>query len=236
MLRIEGTATLNRTNDTKKSTPFLEVVNLSFTAWAVGVTPLPVQKGTGFMAKTIKPYRNKGECLQIQNDDLQAVTELCISSLKKHGGKQALYADTPQELQRFMNDVTGYFQMLHDANEDTEPDKQLYPSIEGLCLHMGFSRNVLSQYGKRSSEWREAIDTVRNAIATCKIQLASHFRIPPLVFVFDMTNNCSYYNTSEFRISTEPPQDTADTPRIPLTQLREIAERTEPLEIPEDSI
>ena len=186
------------------------------------------------MAKTIKPYRNKGECLQIQNDDLQAVTELCISSLKKHGGKQALYADTPQELQRFMNDVTGYFQMLHDANEDTEPDKQLYPSIEGLCLYMGFSRNVLSQYGKRSSAWREAIDTVRNAIATCKIQLASHFRIPPLVFVFDLTNNCAYYNTNQFVLRPEQAQDTATTPRIPVEEILRVAEMPELPDMPQN--
>lgn len=98
---------------------------------------------------------------------------------------------------------------------------------------MGFSRNVLSQYGKRNAEWREAVDTVRNAIATCKIQLASHFRIPPLVFVFDMTNNCSYFNTSEFRISTEPPQDTADTPRLSTEQIKRLAS-TEPPQIPEE--
>lgn len=77
------------------------------------------------MSKVIKPFKNKGECIEIQNDDLQGITEMCIKALKKHGGKQAIYADTPQELQRFMIDVTGYFQMLHDANEDTEPDKQL---------------------------------------------------------------------------------------------------------------
>lgn len=184
--------------------------------------------------RVIKPFKNKGECIEIQNDDLQAVTELCISSLKKHGGKQALYADTPQDLKRFMDDVTKYFQMLHDANEDTEPDKQLFPSIEGLCLYLGFSRNVLSQYGKRNVEWREAIDTVRNAIATCKVQLASHYRVPPIVHLFDMTNNFDYYNTNQFTLTAEPPRDEV-SPRIATTELARLAETTtEPPQMPNE--
>ena len=186
--------------------------------------------------KVIKPFKNKGECLQLENDDLQAVTELCISSLKKHGGKKAIYADTPQDLQRFIDDATNYFQMLHDANQDVEPDKQLYPSIESLCLYLGFSRNVLSQYGKRSSEWREAIDCVRNAIATCKVQLASHYRVPPLVHLFDMTNNFAYFNTNQFVISTEQPEAT-QPPQIAESQLARIAvgAEAELPQLPEES-
>lgn len=93
---------------------------------------------------------------------------------------------------------------------------------------------MLSQYGKRNVEWREAIDTVRNAIATCKVQLASHYRVPPIVHLFDMTNNFDYYNTNQFTLTAEPPRDEV-SPMIATTELARLAETTtEPPQMPNE--
>ncbi len=183
------------------------------------------------MSNRVKPFRNKNECLLTESDDLQGITSLCIESLKKHKGKQAIYG--LNELPRFIEDVTAYFQMLHDCNEDLDPNKQLFPSIEGLCAFLGMTRKTFSAYAKRNAEWNEAIEQTRNLIASVKIQLASHGRIPALVFVFDMTNNCDYYNTSEFRLSTEPPREEV-SPRIDSKILAEIADTaTVPPQMPQ---
>ena len=179
---------------------------------------------------TVKPYKNRGSCLPIENGDLQGITQLCIDSINKHKGKQVVYRT--DELPRFIDDVNGYFQMLHDSNEGLEPDKQLFPSIESLCVYMGFSRNTLNLYSRRNPEWKDCIDHVRNCIASIKIQLASHGRIPAIVHIFDMTNNYGYCNTSEFKLSAETPQDAA-TPTITTAQIQGYIEAAEPLQLPE---
>ena len=151
--------------------------------------------------------------------------------MEKHKGKQAIYG--LDELPRFIEDVTAYFKMLHDCNEDLDPNKQLFPSIESLCLHLGMTRKTFSAYAKRNAEWNEAVEQTRNLIASVKIQLASHGRIPPLVAVFDLCNNYSYVNTSEFRLSTEPPRDEI-SPRIATEELQRIAgTATEPPQLPQ---
>ena len=183
------------------------------------------------MSNRIKPFRNKNECLLTESDDLQGITALCIESLEKHKGKQAIYG--LNELPRFIEDVTAYFKMLHDCNEDLDPNKQLFPSIESLCLYLGMTRKTFSAYAKRNAEWNEAVEQTRNLIASVKIQLASHGRIPPLVAVFDLCNNYSYVNTSEFRLSTEPPREEV-SPRIDSKILGEIAQgTTEPPQLPQ---
>lgn len=183
------------------------------------------------MSNRIKPFKNKNECLLTESDDLQGITALCIESLEKHKGKQAIYG--LNELPRFIEDVTAYFQMLHDCNEDLDPNKQLFPSIEGLCAFLGMTRKTFSAYAKRNAEWNEAIEQTRNLIASVKIQLASHGRIPPLVHLFDMTNNFAYYNTNQFTLTAEPPREEV-SPRIDSKILAEIADTaTEPPQLPQ---
>lgn len=184
------------------------------------------------MSNRIKPFRNKNECLLTESDDLQGITTLCIESLKRHGGKQAIYAD--DELPRFIQDVTSYFQMLHDSNEDLDPSKQLFPSIESLCVFLGLTRKTFSAYAKRNAEWNEAIEQTRNAIVSVKVQLASHGRIPSLVHIFDLTNNFGFFNTNQFTLTAEPPRDEV-SPRIDSKILGEIAQgTTQPPQLPID--
>lgn len=183
------------------------------------------------MSNRIKPFKNKNECLLTESDDLQGITSLCIESLKKHKGKQAIYG--LNELPRFIEDVTAYFQMLHDCNEDLDPNKQLFPSIEGLCVFLGLTRKTFSAYAKRNAEWNEAIEQTRNAIVSVKVQLASHGRIPSLVHIFDLTNNYGFFNTNQFTLTAEPPRDEV-SPRIDSKILGEIAQGTaEPPQLPQ---
>ena len=49
----------------------------------------------------------------------------------------------------------------------------------------------------------EAIQLFKNAIAAYKKEMALHYKIPPMVFAFDMANNHNYINTSEFKLSLE---------------------------------
>lgn len=177
------------------------------------------------MAKIIKPYRNKGTCLETTPNDLQAICELAIDSLQRHGGRVAVYGEAETERQRFLSDCVLYFQHLSNGNKDREAEEMLLPSIESLCLFLGISRTTLHVYSRRSDAWQESVDTVRNAIASAKIQLACRGKIPSIVAVFDLCNNYSYHNTSEFHLSTEPPQDTV-SPRIATTELARLAETT----------
>ncbi len=176
------------------------------------------------MAKVIKPYRNKGTCLETTPNDLQAICELAIDSLQRHGGRIAKYADTAVDRERFLNDCVSYFQRLTEGNKDRETDEMLLPSVESLCLFLGISRTTLFSYSHRSEEWQELIDTVRNAIASAKMQLACRGKIPSIVAIFDLTNNYQYFNTNMFTISTEPPQDATQVPAITPSQLQRIAE------------
>ena len=187
---------------------------------SLGNTAACARKDT--MSKTIK-YKRKGECLQLEQNDLQGICQFAIESLQRHGGRNAKYANTEEERQRFVNDCIGYFRCLYDANQEKEQDQMLIPSVEGLCLYLGISRVTLFNYCKRSDEWSETVNMARNAIATARTELATHFKIPPLLHLFDMVNNHPrYYNTSQFVISTEQPEDT-QTPQIAESQLARIA-------------
>lgn len=182
------------------------------------------------MTQTIKPFKNKGECLSLEPDDLQAVCGIAIDSLKTHRG-QAKYENSAEGLQRFMDDAIRYFEMLRDGNADRDADKQMFPSIETLALFMGVTRKTIAQYAKRSEAWEQAIDAVRSAIAACKAELAAHYRIPPMVHLFDMVNNYQYHNTSEFRLIA----DTVGTDRVPalsVDELEQIASQDEPPQLP----
>lgn len=179
------------------------------------------------MSKTIKPYRNKGECLQTEPSDLQGICKFAIESLQRNNGRNAKYGNDEQERQRFLDDCVEYFNYLYDGNVGKDQEQMLIPSVESLCLFLGLTRTTLFNYCKRSPEWNETVNMVRNAIATARVELASHYKIPPLVHLFDLCNNHpQYHNTSEFKISAEPKQET-ETPRISMSELTAISEMPE---------
>ena len=94
-----------------------------------------------------------------------------------------------------------YFQYVKDTNANPDIDKKLVPDVEALCTFLEITRNTLLTYEKRrGGSWQDFIKQTKNAIAACKKELAFHQQIPPVVAMFDLTNNHSYVNTSEFKI------------------------------------
>lgn len=186
------------------------------------------------MSEVIK-YKRKGECLKLEQNDLQGICQFAIESLQRHGGRNAIYGNTEAERQRFMNDCIDYFKCLYEGNAGKEQDQMLIPSVESLCLFLGISRTTLFNYCNRSPEWKESVNMARNAIATARTELASHYKLPPLLHLFDMVNNHpQYFNTSQFVISAEPPREEV-SPRIATTELARLAETTtEPPQMPNE--
>ena len=179
---------------------------------------------------TIKTY-NKGECLTLDGDDLQAITTLAVTCLKEHKGVPAKYPNSPQGLDDFMQRSQSFFEYCNAINADLEPEKRIIPDIENWCLYLGIVRSTLHEYGKRSETWRNAIDMVKTAIMSAKKQLAMRGKIPQMIAVFDWTNNHSYLNTSEFRLVAEQPE-AATPPALPTAELARIAGNDEP-QLPE---
>lgn len=182
---------------------------------------------------TIQTY-NKGTCLPLDGDDLQAITTLAVTCLKEHKGIPAKYPNTPQGLADFMQRSQEFFAYCNDINADLEPDQRIIPDVEAWCLYMGIVRSTLHEYGKRSETWKNAIDMVKTAIMSAKKQLAMRGKIPQMIAVFDWTNNHQYLNTSEFKITAETPQDTV-TPQISEAELQRFAAdyTTEPSQLPQ---
>lgn len=178
---------------------------------------------------TIKTY-NKGECLTLDGDDLQAITTLAVTCLKEHKGVPAKYPNSPQGLDDFMQRSQSFFEYCNEINADLEPEKRIIPDIENWCLYLGIVRSTLHEYGKRSETWRNAIDMVKTAIMSAKKQLAMRGKIPQMIAVFDWCNNHAYINTSEFRLVAEQPE-AATPPAISPAELARLADTTP--ELPE---
>lgn len=173
----------------------------------------------------IRTY-NKGSCELLEPDDLSALTQLAVSSLKEHGGHIAKYPNTPQGLEQFIKKSTDFFEYCNEINASLEPQQRLIPDIESWCCFMGVTRTTLMKYAKRNQQWSEAIEMIKEHICMAKKQLGMRNRIPQMVLAFDLVNNHAYLNTSEFRITAEPKQET-ETPRISMSELTAISEMPE---------
>ena len=149
------------------------------------------------------------------NNTLDAVLNMTIDSLKQ--GRPPAYSDTEQGLEEFKQTTIDYFQYVKDTNANPDIEKMLVPDIEALCTFLGITRATLLTYEKqRGSSWQDFIKQTKNAIAACKKELAFHQQIPPVIAMFDLTNNHSYVNSSEFRI--EPISDKASERHLSLEE------------------
>lgn len=130
---------------------------------------------------------------------LDAVLSMTIDSLKI--GRPPAYADTAAGLEEFKQATIDYFQFVRDTNANPDMDKMLVPDIESYTTFLGITRNTLLAYEKqRGSDWQDFIKLTKNAIAAAKKELAFHQQIPPVIAMFDLTNNHSYVNSNEFKI------------------------------------
>lgn len=148
------------------------------------------------MGELVKYKNSNRKALPVKADDLKAIVTMTCESIKRRGITQVIFPDTEEGLQAFMDGAKEYFQML------TESDG-LLPGVEGLCVHLGISRQSLFGYEKRGGNWTAAIQYIKTCIASAKQQLAQTGRIPPIIFVFDMVNNYNFVNTNQVRISRD---------------------------------
>lgn len=183
------------------------------------------------MADTRTTY-NKGSAEIIEPDDLTALTELAVTSLKRHGGKPAKFENSESGLALFMQKSQDFFEYVNDINGALEPQKRLIPDIEAWTCFLGITRQTLSDYSRRNQQWQDAIEMIKNAILMGKKQLAMRNRIPQMIAVFDWANNHAYRNTSEFHLVAEKPQEEA-TPRINTTEITGILESIDSPKLPE---
>lgn len=134
-------------------------------------------------------------------DDLNTVLTMGIQSLKRGVQK---YPNNAEGLQRLKDRMQGYFSYIIEANNRPEIETRVYPDIEGMCVFCGISRVTLFNYAKRGEDWDEIIRFAKTLIMSAKFQLANNFKIPPLLMVFDATNNGNQYvNTNEFHLVAE---------------------------------
>lgn len=169
--------------------------------------------------ENVKPkhYRRFTPAPIDSNSALDTVLSMVTDSLK--AGRPCKYPETEQGFADFKENVIGYFNFIKENNEPGNNDRKIIPDIEGLCAFLGITRITLNKYeNDRIGEWREFIRQAKQGITACKKQLIFNSQIPPVVGIFDLTNNSGYINSSEFKLQPLPADDkplkAADLPRL----------------------
>ena len=71
-----------------------------------------------------------------------------------------------------------------------------------MCIFLGITKQTVLNYAKRSQDWADTIEYIKESILAAKKQLAFRFKIPPVVYLNDVSNNHDYLNTNEFKLVT----------------------------------
>ena len=138
----------------------------------------------------------------VTGDDLHDLLVMASDTLRRSG--TAKYTDDIAGLESFKTRSIACLDYLREQNDN---GGSLTPTVEGWCAYAGISRVTLMHYEQRSERWSEFIGYFKNVLMACKLELASRGKMPPIVFVFDATNNGQrYYNTSEFKLSQTMPE------------------------------
>ena len=142
----------------------------------------------------------KKECRPLEQGDLSDTLSMAIDCSLKRNGRPAAYPTTPKGIDDFIQKTIDYFDFVRVANMDDNADMRTIPDVESWCVYCGITRTTLFSYRKRGGEWQQCIDYYMEVIAACKKQLALNYKVPPVAFVFDFTNNHNYLNSSEFKL------------------------------------
>ncbi len=163
-------------------------------------------------SKELKPYKEIAKDLSV--DDTAAVLDMTTTILKNLGGRPCIYPCTNEGLKAFIENSQGYFAYVQSANSKLEEKQQIIPDVESYCLWLGICRSTLKGYSDRGGEWEKVIDLFKEAIAANKKQLMLRGKIPPMMGVFDLVNNHSYYNTNSFIIENKPAESKKTTDHL----------------------
>lgn len=113
------------------------------------------------------------------------------------------YPNDEKGLELFKGKTIEYLAYIQQINDNPEIEREIIPDIEGWSTYLGTNRANINRYAKRNEKWRQTIDNFKNGIASIKKQLALQGKIPPIMAIFDLTNNHGYVNSSEFKINTQ---------------------------------
>lgn len=154
--------------------------------------------------KDTKRYKNgTAQCLPLETDDLTAILDMTIQQSTAHMGRPCNYTNDTNGLERFIETTIDYFKYVNRINQNPDMERKLIPDIENWAVYLGITRATLFNYEQRGGRWRECIQYYKNAIASVKKQLALTYKIPPMIYVFDATNNHGYVNSNEFKLTTQ---------------------------------
>ena len=115
------------------------------------------------------------------------------------------YEDSQEGLERFRKDSENYLTYVQATNESAAQSSigGAIPDVEAWAAHLGITRMTISRYERRGGDWETTIANMKGIITACKKQLALAGKMPPVLAIFDLTNNSDYVNASEFRLSAE---------------------------------
>lgn len=146
--------------------------------------------------------RTKLTDIQIQADDLDAVLDISIKSIKL--GRPPKFENSAAGLRDFKEASIAYLEFVRENNNDPDNENKIIPDIENWATFMGTTRKTILEYEKRrGEEWQEFIGLMKGCIVSCKKQLAFRQKIPTVLAIFDLTNNAGYVNASEFKLVPE---------------------------------
>lgn len=150
-----------------------------------------------------KRYKRKYGNDEPAAGDLSELLKMQIRALKSGGGI-VKYADDTAGFDAFIQKSVRFLEYVNDYNENAELENKpiIVPSVELWACFLCVSRVTLLNYAKRGENWKTFIETFRNGLQAAKLQMASRGKMPPLIYIFDATNNgANYANTSEFKLS-----------------------------------
>nr|DAW92575.1 MAG TPA: DNA packaging protein gp3 [Bacteriophage sp.] len=186
------------------------------------------ERGVRIMGAYAKKYQKSDDCIGDMND-LDALLTVSIEQLgERKAGRLSSFPDNQEGMEAFVLATQRYFQYIADANKKNE--EKLIPDIEGWCIFLGITKQTVLNYAKRSQDWADTIEYIKESILAAKKQLAFRFKIPPVVYLNDVSNNHDYLNTNEFKLVTS----NKNNEMTPTRTAAEIAERHKAvLELPE---
>jgi len=153
------------------------------------------------MANEVKK-RPKYDCVPLETDDMTAILDMAITSMKSRNGRPCEYSNTEQGLEMFRENTMLFFDYVNEVNQNSELERKLIPDIEAWATYLGVTRATIFNYEKRGGEWAQTIQAFKNTMASIKKQLLFNYKIPPMVGVFDLTNNHGYVNSNEFKLTS----------------------------------
>lgn len=159
----------------------------------------------GVRKQVYKRYKEGEDYLPVEADETRAMIEMVkrqFLSPKVRGRRKYPHVDD------FRAVIIEYFDYIGDSND---AGANLIPDVEGFCTFAGISRETLNDWQRsRPGEFSETIGDLKNAIASCKKQLALRGKIPPIVFATDFNNNHGY--TQKQTVELQPVNPLGDTP------------------------